>query len=437
MPSLFICIDPGGSQTKIIYQLPRDEKPRYLLMAPFVEEISGDNLNRYLAKESKMSNPSPIRQSYLEVNQKTFVVGYFASKFDPEDRLPEIKYENALYKALAAVGVIAELNCLNSQKISLQLAVLLPWNEYEDRAKFSQKLEEYLDDFVFRGQSYSVKLDKFICRPEGGGLAAIHTKKQGKEWQQNKQLGILMFGHRNITALNFEYGDLTGDSPLIGFSKFLDNVIERTSGLDRDRIASAIFQGLDSKKAEGYEYPHSGSQTFHPEWFKLDAIQTLANAKDPDLRQQEIKDVCEAIDIATEEYWLTVSKWLNRMFPNNLSEVVISGGASRFLSPNLERYFNCGHICEKKEDSYYRPYFRTGKYQPLEPEQHFTPIIWGAGLTKEIAEILALDGEKEAENSLSYRLIDAYGLFDLLVSKNYPKGSSSSSKKTKQQDKAS
>jgi hypothetical protein len=58
-------------------------------------------------------------------------------------------------------------------------------------------------------------------------------------------------------------------------------------------------------------------------------------------------------------------------------------------------------------------------------------------LTKEIASILALDGEKEAENSLSYRLIDAYGLFDLLVSRNYPKGKKSLSKNTKQKDKAS
>lgn len=437
MPSFFVCLDPGGSQTKVIYQLPRDEKPRYLLMAPEVEEIAEDNLHRYLAKESKMSNPSPIRQSYLEVNQKTFVVGHFASKFDPEDRLPEIKYENALYKALAAVGVIAELNGLNPQKISLQLAVLLPWNEYEDREKFSRKLAAYLKDFVFRGQSYSVKLDKFSCRPEGGGLAAIHTKKQGKEWQQNKRLGILMFGHRNITALNFEYGDLTGGSPLIGFSKFLDNVIERTSGLDRERIASAIFQGLEAKKIVMYEDLRSASQTFYPNWSKLDAIQTLANAKDDDLRQQEIEEVCEAIDIATEEYWLTVSKSLNRMFPHNLDEVVISGGASRFLSPDLERYFNCRHTCDQRGSSYYPSYLRLGKYEPLKSEQHFTPIIWGAGLTQEIAEILDLDGEKEAENSLSYRLIDAYGLFDLLLSKHHSQGKRSVSRNTKQQDKAS
>jgi hypothetical protein len=433
MSKIFVCVDPGGSQTKIIYQQTKDEKPSYLLMAPFVEEISEDNLKRYLDKESSMSNPSPIRQAYLKVNKRTFVVGYFASLFDPEDRLSEIKYENALYKTLAAVGVIAESNQLNPKKISLQLAVLLPWNEYEDRSKFYQKLKEYLNDFVFRGESYSVELDKFICRPEGGGLAAIHTRKQGSDWQQNKKLGILMFGHRNITALNFEYGDLTGDSPLIGFSKLIDNVIERTSGLDRDRIAKAIFQGLESTKSERYENPRSASQTFYPEWSKLDAIDQLANAKDSDLRRQEINDVGEAIDIATKEYWLTVSKWLNRVFPDDLDSVVISGGASRFLEPNLERYFNCEHICEKNESSYYRPYSRTGKYQPLKDHLHFTPIVWGAGLTKEIEEILALDGEKEGEHSLSYRLVDAYGLFDLLISKNHSKAKKASRHSVKQE----
>ena len=100
------------------------------------------------------------------------------------------------------MGVIAESNNLNPKKISLQLAVLLPWNEYEDREKFYNKLKQYLSSFVFRGLSYSVELDKFICRPEGGGLAAIHTRKKGKEWQQDKKLGILMFGHRNIAILN-------------------------------------------------------------------------------------------------------------------------------------------------------------------------------------------------------------------------------------------
>ena len=42
-------------------------------MPPEVEQIKQDNLNRYLEKESSMSNPSPIRQAYLEVKDRTFV----------------------------------------------------------------------------------------------------------------------------------------------------------------------------------------------------------------------------------------------------------------------------------------------------------------------------------------------------------------------------
>lgn len=433
MPKLFLCVDPGGSQTKIIYQLTKDKKPRYLLMPPEVEEIKEDNLKRYLDRESKMSNPSPIRQAYLEVKDRTFVVGYFASKFDPEDRLQEIKYENALYKTLAAVGVIAEQSKLNPKKISLHLAILLPWNEYEDRSKFYNKLKEYLSNFVFRGQSFSVQLDKFICRPEGGGLAAIHTRKKGSDWQQDKKLGILMFGHRNITALCFEYGELTGDSPLIGFSKFLDNVISRTSGLDRDRIASAIFKGLESDETDSYGSTNYAKHTFYPDWSDLNAIKELANAKDKDLQQQEITDVCQAIEAATSEYWTTVSKWLTRVFPADLDFVVISGGASRFLEPDLEKHFNCEHEYERKDGSYpHYTYRRLGSYRQDDLNRHFTTMVWGADFTKEIEEILALSGKFEAEQSLSYRLVDAYGLFDLLISKNQKKAKKVSPKNVKE-----
>ncbi|MEM7761336.1 MAG: ParM/StbA family protein [Cyanobacteria bacterium P01_A01_bin.40] len=433
MSKIFLCIDPGGSQTKVIYQLTKDKKPRYFLMSPEVEEISRDNLKRYLDKQSPLSNPSPLRQAYLEVNKRTFVIGYFANKFDPEDRLQEIKYENALYKTLAAVGVIIEQNNLNPKKLSLQLAILLPWNEYEDRQKFFQKLAQYLNNFSFRGLSYSVKLERSVCRPEGGGLAAIYTRKRGSQWQQSKKLGILMFGHRNITALYFKYGDLRGESPLYGFSGFLDNVIARTSGLDRERIASAIFKGLESDKQQKYENYRYAKQTFYPNWVKLDAFEQLANAKDSDLRQTEIDCVDKAIDVATDEYWSKLSKWLGRVFDSDLDEVVISGGASRFLETELERYFNCAHICEKTGSSY----LRTGEYEPLHPGKHFTPIVWGAGFTKEIEEILALSGKFEAENSLSYRLVDAYGLFDHLIATNQKRVKKTPKKNTEHLDKAS
>ncbi len=138
--------------------------------------------------------------------------------------------------------------------------------------------------------------------------------------------------------------------------------------------------------------------------------------------------------VATEEYWTTVSKWLTKVFPADLDEVVISGGASRFLEPDLEKHFNCEHKYEIKDGSYPRyTYRRIGGYQPYESKRHFTPMVWGAGFASEIKQILALSGKFEAENSLSYRLVDAYGLFDLLISKNHLLAKKASPKTVKQQ----
>ena len=89
----------------------------------------------------------------------------------------------------------------------------------------------------------------------------------------------------------------------------------------------------------------------------------------------------------------------------------------RFLEPDLEKHFNCQHDYRTKS-GYSSSYLRTGEYRHLKYDQHFTPIVWGAGFTEEIEQILALDGEESAFKSLSYRLVDAYGLFDLLISKN-------------------
>ncbi|WP_272819085.1 hypothetical protein [Scytonema hofmannii] len=63
------------------------------------------------------------------------------------------------------------------------------------------------------------------------------------ECSHSKQLGVLMFGHRNTTTLYFDRGQLKlGDSPLLGFANMLDMVIEMTSSLDRERLASGIFK---------------------------------------------------------------------------------------------------------------------------------------------------------------------------------------------------
>lgn len=426
MTDLFLCVDPGASQTKIIYQLKGESSPHYLLMPPDVEPISQSSLDLYFGSKGWLGHPSPLQQAWLHVNERIFAVGAFASKFDPEDRISEIKYENALYKVLAAIGIIREQHDLNSKKkLSVQLALLLPANEYNDRQRFKEQLTFYLNRFSFRGQSLKFKLERFLCRPEGGGLASIAVVRNGLSWLQQRKLGVLMLGHRNVSALYFEYGEMKRvDSPLIGFSGFLDSVVELTSGLSRDAVARAIFQSLDAAGNSIFTYEHDqrfydgkSNYTDHPDWKQLQPIRDLATAKDASLRASEVEAIVAAIDAAAVQYWSKLSKWMKRTFDDAIDVVIVSGGATRFLLPEIEIYFNCEPVYSNlySRKSSRDDYHPTGEYQARNLDAHFTPIILGAGLQEVVETTFELDDDHQ---SLSYRLVDAYGLFDQLLGKN-------------------
>jgi hypothetical protein len=434
MTDIYLCVDPGGSQTKIIYQLGIDGKPKFILMPPFVEQISKDKLDSYHSSMGWIGNPSPRQQAWLEVNNGVFVVGTFACSFDPCDRLGEVKYENAIYKVLTAIGlIVAENQLANKKPLVLQLAVLLPWNEYSDRKRFHNKLTSLVQEYSFRGQTIKIKLAKTICRPEGGGLAAIRIRQKGIDWLQQQKLGVLMLGHRNVTALYFEGGALThGDSPLLGFSRMLDKVVDLTSGLDRNKVADAIFEGLNTliafdknlsyEQRRVYKVTHQGSTrcygyTVHPNWKELSSILKLATARDTFLRAGEIADLTSAINNATEQYWLSLSKWLDRTLNKDLDEIIISGGAARFLEPELEKYFNCKHILKDVTDVLDRRCIeRTGSYTKHDEKRHFTPIVWSASIGEQVDKVFKLG--KLSDTGMQFRLVDAYGLFDYMVAKD-------------------
>ena len=158
MADLFLVVDAGGSQTKIIFQTSDADSPEFLLMPPEVEAISQQQFDRYQQRIGWLGSPSAQQQAWFTVNDQIWVVGAFASEFDPEDRLHEKKYENALYKVLAAVGVIAQKLNLSKRSLSIHLAMLLPWQEFNDRQAFEEQLRALLGEFVFREQKLKVKL---------------------------------------------------------------------------------------------------------------------------------------------------------------------------------------------------------------------------------------------------------------------------------------
>ena len=75
MAVLYLSVDCGGSQTKIVYQLSGAESPGYLLMSPLVEEIKPEKIVTYLDRKSSLGSPAPDREAYLKWQERVFVVG--------------------------------------------------------------------------------------------------------------------------------------------------------------------------------------------------------------------------------------------------------------------------------------------------------------------------------------------------------------------------
>ena len=420
MADITLCVDVGGSLTKVIYQLSSGSQIDYLLIPPYIEEINQSELDGYRKNLGWAGEPHPKKKLWVCWNKRVVTLGDFATNFDKQDRLKELKYENALWKVLGIIGLILETNKINIPKnrtLKIDLAILLPRNEYSDRSRFQEQLTTMLAKFSVRNTTIKAKLNKYLCRPEGGGLAALQITCAGIPWLQKQQLGILMFGHRNVTALYFDEGELKlGDSPLLGFSLMLDMVIEAKSGLTREKLASSIYDArLCSLKYIYGSNDWGNARTLHPKWSDCHAITSLATASDPNLRASEIGSIANSIHDATVRYWHKLERWLDRTFLSALDTVVIGGGAAYHIQPELEDYFNCEPKIEK--ESYTTRLNRTEEYKPRDYDYHFTPIIWGSGQSEHVSKVLNLNSEQAERECLSARLIDCFGLFNYLAGK--------------------
>jgi hypothetical protein len=420
MSDLYLAVDTGGSQTKVIFQLDSHDRPHTFTMPPQIEQVPKNRLQHFFERQGWIGNPAPQQRAWVEWDNQVFILGDFAQKFNPEDRLKERKYENTLYKVLAAVGVIVadQRDLIKRRKLTVSLAVLLPWNEYSDRDLFKEQLTWMLQAFSFQDCPIKVKLDLLMCRPEGGGLAATFLRQRGAHWLREKQLGVLMFGHRNTTALHFANGELkVGDSPLLGFSVLLDHILEHVGGLDREALTLALAQGM-VKPTVSDDPPRHGWKkraSHYPDWQTLPQIQALAFSRNPSLRTKEIDRLAEAIELATQTYWQQLENWLKRVLPNHLKldEVLIGGGSATYLKPLLEKYFNsCLHLDSglgTQQRAEFRPMLESSALI------HSTPINWGDPFQQQAKKLLAFSKTQDEAQSLSVRFLDCFGLFDYLL----------------------
>ena len=410
---LLLSVDVGGSQTKIIYQF-LGESPQYLLMSPGVEQISKNDLNLYYQRLGWIGAPSVEQQAWVEWKDNIFVVGDFVREFAPVDRIFERKYENALYKLLAAIGVILSKHEVPSKgkgsKVDLSIGLLLPCNEYNDRLRFEEQFRSMLSKLKFRDQSWKVDLSLFVCMPEGSGLTFIRCGENGVSWFKSHNTLILMFGHRNVTAIYFEEGVMRfNGSPLLGFSVFLDDVCERVSGLERDKLADSIFKAV-KENITNTRLKESNFEP-RPKWQTLKSIRSLATARDQGLKELEVLDIAQAIDLAIPSYWNRIKKWLDQVVPSMPQEVLLGGGAAPFLEPELEKYFNC--MEKVTGDNRVKVGERPVNYCiRREDRVDYASLVWFENIRKQIEKMFDFNFYCTGYKNQPVRLIDCFGMFN-------------------------
>jgi hypothetical protein len=355
--------DLGSSSTRSIFR-SKDGNPSLLMMPPEVIEISRESLDLY--KSGRTSTADPHNEAWIQYKGHHYAVGFLAKReFGACMNYKAVKYENAIRKILATVGAIAAKERLPN-RFRVALGTLLPRIEYENRAVFERGLSEALSDFSFRDRHYSVELEHFLCRPEGGGLIWSRSYKLGASARSMVIVG-LMLGYRDASVEIIDHGVASGVSSKLGQLSMIQRVMSRTSGQEEQNLLEAIYQ--------------AGS-TISPQKFRH-----LVCSESREFAAEEELQIAEAVKVSRNDYWRRLLEWLKSVLPGKIDLVVIGGGTAEYLRPELEKHFRG------------------------------TSLSWAAELEEDVRLAFNIP---ESENHLCMRLTDVYGLFRLLYQQVNP-----------------
>lgn len=352
MSQITLAIDPGGSFSKCFYTLD-NFKPELILMEPEVAKVPLESLQAY--EQSKIGSASPENSAWIEYQNNCQAVGFLARKrFNADLQLQRRKFELALPKVLAIVGAIAEKHDLPNNS-SINLGILLPWGEFQDRALFKEVVTEALANYKFKEKPKSFAVDTFMCLPEGGGILT-RGRAPGSSIR-DQSIAVIMLGYRDTSILLVERGEMRqGKTEPLGFSKMIESVITQTSGLNANQLVSTICKAGKKINTKALE-----------ELISVDAA----------YKDHELSTIKSAVANGRKEYWMLLSNWLKLQIPRETDEIIIGGGTANYFRFELNQLF-------------------SGK-----------TVNWCDSLESQITTNFS----QVTSKSLQYRLTDVYGLF--------------------------
>ena len=317
MRSITVAFDAGTSGSKIIANYPSGEcvlnDENYFWVKPAVRKLTEQtylDLLEYADGEIGLSSslvsyidPASGDWLYWEVGESASRPGLLHVK--------ERKFETLLVKVLAFLGYVVNLSAKKTSSVKLNLGILLPLDEIEDRALLAKWLRAVISGGGFSVNGYLIKnivVEKINCKPEGYGIY---------KHQPSKRTGILIVGHSDLSWLYFDQGyfspEVSRTFPGSGMHSFVKNLKFPIQDelVTAEMIAKAGVK-LDPK-----------------------ILGELTQTKSND----EMSLLVKGIKSAQVQYWIDRAKEFESLEIKKADLVSVAGGAANYFAGELNQLF--------------------------------------------------------------------------------------------------
>lgn len=259
--------------------------------------------------ESKATDP--LMDLWLEYGTNGYAVGQLAADFGANLGVGQSKVDDALIKVLAAAGYF---------KLKDEISVILglPFLSLEQFEKEKSQLISLVTGphiFNFRGESWSLNINKVWVMPEGYGSLLWSEAQPNKPATApdftKTSVGIVDIGHQTIDCImvdNFRFARGLSQSEDFGMNKFYEMVAKEIEGADSQSLA--LISAVNKPKGERFYRPKGASKPTNLDDFL------------PNLTEQFSREICEK-----------VLAWL----PERVTDVIITGGGGEFFWEDVQR----------------------------------------------------------------------------------------------------
>lgn len=217
------------------------------------------------------------------------------------------KFESCVAKVLGLLGHLVRQELKTSDSINLNLGILIPFSEFEDRKRLGPLLRQVISDFELNGVAIrNIQFAGLDFKPEGYGLFRAYESER-----------VLLVGHRDSTWLCFNSGKL---------SSTLSRTLPETGMHDFIRsIRFPIVNELQAAKALSL-----AGHKLKPKPL-IELTQTRSTA--------ELEQLQQAIRQALSQYWVDRRSQFKLLNLGECQSVPVAGGTAHYFCSELTQLF--------------------------------------------------------------------------------------------------